>query len=136
MKITARTDAALRAMLALAETGGIGGVTAVSDLASGTGLPLPFLRQVLLALKHGGLVVSRGGSRGGYRLARPADRISVGEVVRAMQGDFAPMPCASPSGAEVCAASAACALRPLWARIQVATANIVDGVTLHQLVPS
>lgn len=134
MTVTARTDAALRAALALARPGRTpADVVPISRLAGRTGLSRPFLQQVLLALKHRGLVTSRGGRAGGYRLARRPAEISVGDVLRAMQGDLAPMACAADEGCVRCEAEARCTLRPVWRRVRAATGRVVDGVRLSAL---
>ncbi|MEK7767524.1 MAG: Rrf2 family transcriptional regulator [bacterium] len=134
LTISSRTDAALRAVLALARPGGgPADVTPVSGIAARTRLSRPFLQQVLLSLKHRGLVVSRAGRRGGYRLSKPANEISVGDVLRAMQGDLAPMACASATGRAACPEAATCSLRPVWTRMRLAAEGVVDRVSIRSL---
>ncbi|HEX5854489.1 MAG TPA: Rrf2 family transcriptional regulator [Thermoanaerobaculia bacterium] len=89
MKLTRRSEYALLALLHLARAKGEGYV-AVSAIAEAQGLPPQFLEQLLMALKRARLVKSRKGPHGGYRLARPAEKISLAEVIRLLDGALAP----------------------------------------------
>jgi len=89
VKLTTRSEYALLALLYLARQEGNAYVTA-ETVATAQGIPLKFLEQILLALKRGGYVRSAKGQRGGYRLARPAERISVAEIIRLFDGALAP----------------------------------------------
>ncbi|MBP8920253.1 MAG: Rrf2 family transcriptional regulator, partial [Micropruina sp.] len=90
MEITAKTEYAVRAMLQLAEAvEPAGQPVSVDALAQAQGLPRKFLESILADLRRAELVVSTKGSRGGYRLARPASEIPVGAVFRAVDGPLA-----------------------------------------------
>ena len=89
MKLTRRSEYALLALIHLARAKGEGYVS-VAAMADAQGLPGKFLEQLLMALKRGGLVKSRKGPHGGYRLARPPGRISLAEVIRLLDGALAP----------------------------------------------
>src|SRR5438309_4261159 len=86
VKVSTRGDYASRALLSLALHSEGGGPTSVRDIADRTGLPQPYLEQILLALKGAGLVRSKRGVGGGYVLARPADEITLGQIVSAVEG--------------------------------------------------
>src|ERR687889_810022 len=86
MKVSTRGDYASRALLSLALHRDIDGPTSVRDIAERTGLPQPYLEQILLALKGAGLVRSKRGVGGGYVLARAAEEITLSEVVSAVDG--------------------------------------------------
>lgn len=134
MKVTKRADAALRAAIGLAASGlPEHGVLPVSELSRRSGVPAPFLQQVLLALRRAGVVASRAGRRGGYRLARPADEITVGDVLRVVQPDLAPMPCAAPHAAAACPDAAGCRVRPVWVRVRQATEAVINRTSLRAL---
>ena len=95
MKVSTRGDYASRALLSLALHGDALGPTSVRDIAERTGLPQPYLEQILLALKGAGLVRSKRGVGGGYVLARPPEEITLSEIVNAVDGpivagDFGP----------------------------------------------
>lgn len=134
MWISRRADAGLRAALDLASGGVAGGPVSAPALAARTGLSAPFVAQVLGRLRRGGLVTSVPGRRGGYVLARPASRITVGEVLRATGVSVAPIACADPDARVTCDREAGCGLLPVWRRIAAASAHVVDGVTLQDLV--
>ncbi len=89
MKLTRRSEYALLALLHLARAKGEGYV-AVAAMAEAQGLPAKFLEQLLMALKRARLVQSQKGPHGGYRLARPAGKISLAEVIRLLDGALAP----------------------------------------------
>ncbi len=89
MKLTRRSEYALLALVHLARAKGEGWV-AVSAMAEAQGLPPKFLEQLLMALKRAGLVKSQKGPHGGYRLGRPAAKITLAEVVRLLDGALAP----------------------------------------------
>ena len=89
MKLTRRSEYALLALIYLARAKGEGYV-AVAAIAEAQGLPAKFLEQLLLALKRARLVKSQKGPHGGYRLARPAEKITLAEVIRLLDGALAP----------------------------------------------
>ena len=89
MKLTRRSEYALLALVHLARAEGEGYV-AVAAMAEAQRLPPKFLEQLLMTLKRGGLVKSQKGPHGGYRLARPAGKIALAEVIRLLDGALAP----------------------------------------------
>jgi len=89
VKLTTRSEYALLALIHLARAKGPANVSAVA-IAEAQGLPPKFLEQLLLVLKRGGLVKSQKGQRGGYKLARPAEKISLAEIIRLLDGALAP----------------------------------------------
>ena len=92
--ISQKAKYALRALVALAKQP-TGQPVFIGDIAEAQNIPKKFLEQILLDLKHHGLVASRRGKAGGYGLFRPADTISFGEVLRIIDGPIAPLPCLS-----------------------------------------
>ena len=86
MRVSTRGDYACRALLSLALHQDSTGPTSVRDIADRTGLPQPYLEQILLALKGAGLVKSKRGVGGGYVLARPANEIRLSEIISAVDG--------------------------------------------------
>ena len=130
MHISARTDYALRALLALAaaETPTVPGPV----LAAEQDLPLKFLEAILADLRRAGLVRTRRGAVGGYGLARSADLITVGEVVRAVDGPLAVVRGERPERAEY--EGAAEHLQELWIALRAALRIVLDEVTLAELL--
>ena len=131
MRISARTDYALRAVLELAAAPD-GSLVKAEDISRAHGIPIRFLLNILIELRHAGIVDSQRGSVGGYRLARPAGSITLAQVVRAL----------SPTdghGAQATAkrppyAGAAAALEDLWGRAYSSLETLLQTVTLADVV--
>jgi Rrf2 family transcriptional regulator, cysteine metabolism repressor len=113
------------------------GPASLAEIAAEEDLPRAYLEQLVMSLRDADLVVSTRGARGGYELARPPREISMGEVVRALEGPIAPMICASddPEHALDCDRSPSCTVNVLWVRVRNAIATTLDGMTLAELVP-
>jgi len=127
---------ALRALAELATRRPEGELALVSDLAARQGAPKRFLETAMLDLRKHGVVYSRRGPGGGYGLNRAPERITLGEVVRILDGPLAPTPCTSLTAYRACADcgdEATCTLRPVMQRLRDATASVLDGTTLRDL---
>src|ERR1051325_1398218 len=107
----------------------------IHDIAERQNIPLKYLEQILLQLKRAGFVVSRKGPGGGYALATSPAKITLGAVVRAMDGPLAPISCASVSGYAECGCPEAAAggLRSGWEEAREALAEIMDGTTFADI---
>lgn len=130
--LTRKGKYGLKAMLALAREHGSGPVL-IGDLAEHERIPKKFLENILLDLKHRGLVQSRKGPHGGYQLGRTPDRISVGEIIRALDGPLALVSCVSQTAyarCEECVTEHDCAVRRVFQQVRDETARILDGTTL------
>jgi Rrf2 family transcriptional regulator, cysteine metabolism repressor len=109
-------------------------------IADSEGLPLAYLEHLVQRLRKAGLVESRRGAHGGYTLARPPERISMAEVVEALEGEIAPIECisADADGALVCtheaATDRACPTKLLWTRVQGSIVGTLQEMTLSDLV--
>jgi len=106
------------------------------DLAERNNIPLRFLEQILLILKHGRIVHSHKGPRGGYYLARPPHQINLAEVVRLLDGPLAPISCVSETAYEPCGCPnmEACGLRRVMKEVRDAVAEIMERTTLADLI--
>lgn len=137
--LSAKAKYGLKAMLFLAEHEGGGGIQGALIAESGN-IPKKFLDSILLELKNAGLLRSKKGKGGGYALAKPAARITAGEIIRILDGPLALLPCASVTAyrpCEDCNDEAACQVRRLMQKVRDATAEILDNTTLRDmLVPS
>jgi Rrf2 family protein len=125
---------ALRALLFMAERGG-GEPVHIADVAASENISRKFLEAALLELRKHGLLASRRGPGGGYRLARPAEEISFGEVIRIIDGPLAPLPCASVTAFQLCADCPdphRCSIRWLMQQVRDATAGVLDNCTLAE----
>ena len=127
---------ALRALLVLAKEGDHKPVL-IADIAERHNLPKKFLEQILLDLKHQGLVQSRRGRSGGYTLLKPASEISFGQVVRIIDGPLAPLPCLSKMAyrrCEDCPDEEGCAIRRVFALAHQLTTGVLDRTTLADAI--
>jgi len=118
-------------MLELARREG-GGPVKVADIADARAVPARFLEAILLELRHGGMVDSRRGAGGGYWLARPAEQITVGDVVRLVDGPFSAVPGDEPSATGRSNPSSP-AFQGLWSVAIRSLTDTLDGATLKHL---
>ena len=137
MKLSTRGDYATRALLELATTNGPRSLS-VHQIAVRTRIPAKYLEQIMLRLREADVVRSHRGVHGGYELARNSDDITVGEVVRLMDGPLAPSPCASqsahvPCPVYRCPTEDGCVLRNLWSAVRDAIAGVLDNTTFADL---
>jgi len=132
--LTRKGKYGLKAMIALAKDHAHGGgPVLIGDLAEQEAIPKKFLENILLALKHRGLVHSRKGPGGGYQLGRAPDEISVGDIIRALDGPLALVSCVSQTAyapCEECVTEKDCAVRRIFQQVRDQTARILDGTTL------
>lgn len=133
MRITNKTDYALRALFALVAPPEEKTVSA-REIAERSKIPRKFLEQIMRELKEQGVVQSIPGKHGGYRLARPAAEISVGQVVRHFDGLHGPAPCAClECRVETCPHESTCHFRWLFVDIWDYAARLLDGATLESV---
>jgi len=133
MKITYKGDYSLKAILDLALHYNKG-VLPIQELAKKGDIPFKFLEQILLTLKKGGFVDSKRGVDGGYFLARPPETITVGEVVRFIEGPIEPVACANKDNYEKCRDFPYCVFKDIWSHVYTVTSLVVDTVTFAELV--
>jgi len=130
--LSKKSKYALKALLVLAQEAGRGPVL-VADLAAREALPKKFLEAILLDLKHQRIVESRKGRGGGYFLRRKPSEITFGEVIRALDGPLAAVPCVSQTAYMPCAEcldEQTCGVRLAMKGVRDATARILDRTTL------
>ncbi len=132
MKVSTKGDYATRAMQDLAlhyEKGPI----QIEEIARRQHLPARYLEQILLNLKRAGFVESKRGVSGGYYLAKHPREITIGAIIRAMEGPIIPIFCVDNGPREMCVEEPSCSLRDIWADVRDAVTKIVDGTTLEDL---
>jgi Rrf2 family cysteine metabolism transcriptional repressor len=131
MRISAKGEYAIRALLDLAVHHGEG-LVPIQEVARRQGIPQRYLEQVLLLLKRAGFLESKRGSAGGYQLVRAPGAISVGEVLRAVEGRVTALDVAgrNPTSASDGGSSD---LAPLWREISAAVATVIDRTTFGDL---
>lgn len=137
MKIGKRAEYGLRALinLGLAEQLGHRRVTA-SELAAGDNLPLKFVEQIMGDLRSAGYVDTKRGRFGGYYLAKPMSSVTMGELVRFLDGPLAPINCASQTAYQKCSCldETHCGLRMIMIDVRNAISGVLDRYTLADLV--
>lgn len=131
MRVTAKADYALRAALELAAAEG-GGPLKGERIAQAQGIPIRFLENILLELRHAGLVHSQRGAEGGYWLARPAAEINLAEVLRVVEGPLANVRGVRPEEVEY--EGAAEHLREVWIAVRANLRAVLESATLAEVV--
>ena len=136
MKITYKGDYALKALLqlALSYSGECGNVLSINEISKAGDMPTKFLEQILLTLRKGGFVKARRGVKGGFYLARPPKDITIGEVVRFIEGPIEPIPCVGKECYKGCGDIANCIFRDIWQEVGTAISLVVDTITFEDLV--
>ena len=132
MAVSTRGDYASRALLSLT-LNDEGLPTSVRDIAARTGLPQPYLEQILLALKGAGLVKSKRGVGGGYVLAKSAEQITIGAIVRAVDGPIALGDFGQPHQNNACDHEGQCVLLSIWSDVSVLMQKRLDSYTLAEV---
>lgn len=133
MKISKKTDYALRALFYLVEHREAGPIS-IGELARQNAVPKRFLEHIMLDLKSQGWVRSVAGKKGGYQLAKNPDRISMGEVVRYFDGLLAPINCVSVRQYEPCSQEKRCHFRRVFLQIRDNTARAMEMASLESVV--
>jgi len=134
VKVSTRGDYASRALLSLALHGANQSPTSVRDIAERTGLPQPYLEQILLALKGAGLVRSKRGVGGGYVLARLPDEITLAQIVSAVDGPIVAGDFGEPHENGACDHEGQCVLLSVWAEVGERIRNELQSLTLADMV--
>ena len=129
VRVSTRGDYACRALLSLALRQEVA-PTSVRDIAERTGLPQPYLEQILLALKGAGLVRSKRGVGGGYVLARPADQIGLDEILSAVDGPITIGDFGEPHQDGACDHEGQCVLLAVWKQAGDVMRRHLEGYTL------
>jgi Rrf2 family protein len=126
VRVSAKADYALRAVIELAAAGG--GPVKGERIAQAQEIPLKFLENILGELRHAGIVRSQRGAEGGYWLGRPPEEIAVADVVRAVEGPIANVRGIGPEAVEY--AGTAAALRDVWVAMRASLRSVLERVTI------
>lgn len=128
MRVSKKTDYALRALFAIAELKETS--ISIRELSENTDVPRRFLENIMLEMNKAGFVKSTTGRYGGYTLARSANEITLGEVIRYFEGMIAMISCVSVSNYEACSQESKCYFRRVFLNIRNLTAQILDRTTI------
>ena len=132
MRLSKRGEYGLRAMIDLATWEEDSQVVQIKEIAERERIPAKFLEQILLSLKNAGLLHSKMGVGGGYYLAKPPEEITLGQIVRVLDGPLAPINCVSHMAYEPCGCpdEETCGLRLVMLDVRNAIADILDNTSL------
>jgi Rrf2 family protein len=133
MKLSTKGRYGLRAMIDLADYSEEA-PQSIANIAARQSISDSYLEQLMAKLKKAGLIESIRGAQGGYVLAKPMDTISVGDILRALEGDLSPVKCAGLKGESQCMESGSCVTRNVWKKIDDSIQNAVDSIFLKELV--
>jgi len=134
MKLSTKGRYGLRAVLDLAVNEGNEAV-ALSQIAERQNISINYLEQLIAKLKKAGIVNATRGAQGGYVLAIPPEELSVGMILRALEGNLNPVDCSEVNGgSDVCSGSDLCVTKYVWKRISDSINNTVDHMMLSELV--
>lgn len=137
MRLSRKSEYGLRALLELTKAYDQVALRR-SDIAEAQHIPVGFLETILLELKRAGILGSRPGVQGGYRLIKPPEDVSVGQVIRILDGPLAPIPCVSRTAYQTCqdcpyAEARACPIQNVMFDVRNAITGVLDGYTLKAL---
>ncbi|HSB73280.1 MAG TPA: Rrf2 family transcriptional regulator [Candidatus Methylomirabilis sp.] len=132
MRISTKGDYATRALQDLALQYDKGPVP-IEAIARRQALPVRYLEQLLLTLKRAGFLGSKRGVNGGYYLAKPPREITLGQILRAVDGPIVPIYCVDEAPREHCEHESTCVLRDVWGDVRDAVSGIVDHTTLEDI---
>lgn len=133
MWISQKCQYAVRATFELAKRIGRGPVR-IADVAEAQAIPVRFLEVILAQLKQGGFVESQRGNRGGYVLAKAPTQVTVGDIVRFVEGPLDPVACALGASHRECRLYGDCVFLPMWERVKKAVTDVYDGTSFQDLV--
>jgi Rrf2 family protein len=131
VRISAKADYAVRAAIELARGEDLGRPTKGESISRAQSIPLKFLENILIDMRHAGLVRSQRGADGGYWLARPASEVSVADVIRAVEGPLASVRGESPEDIDY--PEGADKLQRVWIAVRSSLRSVVENVSLADL---
>lgn len=133
MKLSTRGEYGLQAMFDLAQNHGKGPIP-VKVIAERQGISEHYLEQLVAVLRKAGLVKSVRGAQGGYILGREPEHITVGDVIRVLEGPIAPVDCLNITEGENCAKAETCVTRDIWQEVRDIISDVLDSYTLADMV--
>lgn len=134
MMVSTKGRYALRLILDLAQHGGDQTAVSLKECSERQELSLKYLEAIANILIHAGLLRSQRGKDGGYLLARPAEKISVADVMTAAEGSLTPVGCESLTGNGSCSRASECPTLPLWQKLDRLIGDYLSGVSIRDLL--
>ena len=133
MKLSTKGRYGLRALLDMAIYQNEGPVT-LNNIAAREDISEGYLEQLMMPLKRAGIVKSIRGAQGGYLLSRNPKDVTVGEIIRVLEGPIAPVACVDEENPEECERSSFCATRMVWEKVRDSISGVLDSFSLEDLV--
>lgn len=133
MKLSTKGRYGLKAMFDLALYYGEGPI-ALKNVAERQGVSEHYLEQLIATLRKAGLVKSVRGAQGGYMLAYSPSKITVGEIIRVLEGPLAPAECVIDEDSAGCKNADCCVTRIIWDKIRVSISKVIDSITLQDMI--
>jgi Rrf2 family protein len=133
MKVSAKGDYACRALLELALSYDSQMPVHITEIAERQGIPREYLVQILIMLKAARLVKSKRGVEGGYMLSKPPFEITLGEVVRLVDGPILPLKCTMDDESATCERKPICGFHPIWESVKDSISEIIDNLTYEDI---
>jgi len=133
MVISQKCQYAVRAVFELSKRHGEGPVR-IARVAEAQAIPVRFLEVILNQLKQGGFVLSQRGARGGYLLAGSPEELTVGDIIRFVEGPLGPVECAMGGSRTDCPLYGDCVFLPMWEKVRAAISGVYDQTTFQSLV--
>jgi len=135
MKISRTSEYALKALIELAIDHDKGNTVAlINDIAKRKEIPQKYLEQILLGLRNTGILVSKRGVGGGYSLSRSPENITLGEIIRAVEGSLAPVNCVSIGSHVSCSEESSCGIYSVMLEVRNAVSSVLDNTSLKDVV--
>lgn len=133
MKLSTRSEYGLRAMLNIAADSS-GNATSITDIAREEGISVAYLEQILNKLRRQGLIASIRGPKGGYILSKDRNAITVGDIVKTLEGNVYSVKCvATKKGVRACKKSSGCVPKLVWLKLAKTIGDCLDAITLEEL---
>lgn len=133
MRLSTKGRYGLKAMFELSLHYGEGPVP-LKNIADSQGISEHYLEQLIAVLKKNGLVNSVRGAQGGYMLVDPPNKITVGSVIRTLEGDIAPVDCAIDNNPNKCDKESICVTKTVWVKIRDSINSVIDSITLQDMI--
>jgi Rrf2 family transcriptional regulator, cysteine metabolism repressor len=133
LRLSTKGRYGVKAMFDLAVHHGEGPMS-LKNVAERQGISEHYLEQLISGLRKAGLVKSVRGAQGGYTPAREPAKITVGDIIRVLEGPIAPVDCVSEEDPEICSKADCCVTRGIWEKVRDSIASVLDSITLEDMV--
>ncbi|WP_206812670.1 RrF2 family transcriptional regulator [Paradesulfitobacterium ferrireducens] len=133
MKLSTKGRYGLKAMFDLAQHFGEGPIS-LKSIAERQDISEHYLEQLISGLRKAGLVKSVRGAQGGYVLGREPGKMTIGDVIRVLEGPIAPVDCVAEEDPECCSKADYCVTRTVWEKVRDSIAEVLDSITLEDMV--